>query len=218
MGLIESIAVPAELRPDTVAALAAELRRVEDSPARAVVLRGACSGVALDCVADWSRADNVALWELLRGLVDSRLVTVAAVDGAVTGGGVGLAAACDMVVAGPGAELRLTELLVGLVPALIWPFVVARTGQGAAFRAAVLATRLDAAAAVRMGLADEATEPEPWLRDLARALRRMPRNAVADLKACRRFVAREDYPDHAYALLRKAAADPAVRARLAAVS
>lgn len=214
MAVIASIAVPAELRPDTVTSLLAALRDAETS-SRALVLHGASSGVGLDCVGDWSAADNDALLELLTGLRDSRLVTVAVVDGAATGGGVGLAAACDLVVAAPGAEFRLTEVLVGLVPALVWPFVAARMGTGTVFRSALLASRLDAAAAVRLGLADEVvTDVERWVRDLALALRRMPRDVVADLKACRRGVA----PAQAYELFRKAVADPAVRQRMAAVA
>lgn len=214
MALIASASVPAELRKDTVAALLAALRDAEAS-ARVLVLRGASSGVGLDSVGDWSAADNDALTELLTGLRDSPLVTVAAVDGVATGGGVGLAAACDFVLAAPGAGFRLTEALVGLVPAVIWPFVAARMGTGTVFRSALLATRLEAAAAVRLGLADEVVaDLDGWLRELALALRRAPRDVVPDLKACRRGLAEAQ----AYQLFRQAVADPAVRRRMAAVT
>ena len=87
------------------------------------------------------------MWELLTELGDSRLVTVAVVEGRAVGGGVGLAAACDFVFAGPEAAFRLTELLFGLVPALVMPFVVARTGEHRMLRMAVLAEPYDASAA-----------------------------------------------------------------------
>jgi polyketide biosynthesis enoyl-CoA hydratase PksH len=212
---VVTVPVPARLCPDAVAALVAALRDAEAASARVLVLRGACSGVGLDLVGDWTAADNDALTGLLTGLRDSGLVTVAVVDGPATGGGVGLAAACDFVVAAPGAEFRLTEVLVGLVPAVVWPFVAARVGTGTVFRAALLATRLDAAAALRLGLADEvADDPAAWLRELVLALRRTPRDVVADLKACRRGLP----AGQAYALFSAAVADPEVRRRMAAVT
>lgn len=223
--MIAEIRLPPSLRPDAVATLLAALRRAEADPGCRALVLGAegpvfCSGVDLDRLSRWTAEDNAALWELLRGLTNSRLVTVAVVDGAASGGGVGLAAACDLVVAGPAAEFRLTELLLGLVPALIMPFVAARTGHQALFRSAVLASRLDAAAAGRLGLADEVVDrPEQSIHRLALALRRMPRDAVADLKSCRRLLAPapDGYPEHAHALLQSAIADPAVQARLGAL-
>lgn len=213
------------LRGDVVGELLDGLRTAERSPGcRAVVLESEgdfCSGIDLSVVESpesWTAADGEALWELLSGLVNSPLVTVAVVDGRATGGGVGLASSCDFVLAGPNARFRLTELLLGLVPALITPFVSARIGTREVFRRSVLAEELDAVEARALGLVDEVTErPEEALRRILRALRRIPRPAaVGDLKACHRILdpLPENYFDHAHRMFERAATDPGVRSRL----
>ena len=207
------------LSPETAQRLLGGLRTAEADPACRVAVLAAdgpvfCTGM------DLSGLDEPGdlVWELLTALHDSRLVTVAVVEGRAVGGGVGLAAACDFVFAGPEAGFRLTELLLGLVPALIMPFVVARTGEHRMLRMAVLAEPYDAAAAREIGLADDCERPWEAVRRLLVALRRMPRaDVVAELKACRRRLRPPpaDYPEHARGLLRRTVADPAVRARVA---
>ncbi|QUH03654.1 enoyl-CoA hydratase/isomerase family protein [Saccharopolyspora erythraea] len=213
------------LSADAVAELLDGLRAAEQDPGcRALVLSAEgpafCTGVDLSAVDDpdaWPAEATAALMELLSGLAGSRLVTVAVVEGRVTGGGVGLAACCDFVVAGPGASFRLTELLLGLVPAVITPFVSARVGR-AVLRMALLAEELDATAAQRLGLVDEVAErPGDAVRRIVLALRRMPRpDAVGEFKRCRRMLATEPdgYLEHAHRLFERAAADPAVRDRV----
>jgi polyketide biosynthesis enoyl-CoA hydratase PksH len=213
------------LHRDSVATLTTALRAAEAAPGcRVLVLTASgpvfCAGLDLGIVAGelpWERADGTALGELLRGLRDSRLITVAAVEGQATGGGVGLAAACDLVFAGERARFRMTELLLGLTPALILPYVAQRTGRQWAYRAALYATGVDPVAAVAAGLADEAPAGEDGIRSavrvLLRALRRAPRDVVTDLKTCR--AQSEADADLAYDLLSAGLADPAVRERVA---
>jgi polyketide biosynthesis enoyl-CoA hydratase PksH len=122
-------------------------------------------------------------WKLLRRLTTSPLVTVSVVDGAATAGGVGLAAACDVVLAGRDARFRLTETLLGLVPAMALPFVVRRTGEQRAFTAALLADDIDAEAALGLGLVDRVgASGQELLRPLLVGLRRVQRETVAALK------------------------------------
>jgi enoyl-CoA hydratase/carnithine racemase len=207
------------LSAETGRRLLGALRAAEAAPACRVAVLAAegpvfCTGLDLS---GGDEPDDV-VWELLTALAGSRLVTVAVVEGPAVGGGVGLAAACDFVFAGPEASFRLTELLLGLVPALIMPFVVARTGERRMLRMALLAEPHDAAAAREIGLADECEHPWEAVRRLLVALRRMPRaDAVGELKTCRRRLnpPPADYPEHARRLLRQAVADPAVRARVA---
>jgi polyketide biosynthesis enoyl-CoA hydratase PksH len=207
------------LSPATARRLLGGLRAAEADPDCRVAVLAAdgpvfCTGMDLSGL----DAPDDAVWELLTALTGSRLVTVAVVEGRAVGGGVGLAAACDFVFAGPEAGFRLTELLLGLVPALIMPFVVARTGEHRMLRMAVLAEPCDAAAAREIGLADDSERPWEAVRRLLVALRRMPRaDAVGELKACRHRLnpPPADYPEHARRLLRQAVADPAVRARVA---
>jgi polyketide biosynthesis enoyl-CoA hydratase PksH len=110
-------------------------------------------------------------------------------------------------------------VLLGLVPATILPFLTARTGERAAFRAALLAEEMDARTAGDLGLADTVGDlPEQEVRRLLLALRRMPRpRAAAELKRCRNLLRHvpDGYPEYARWLLADSLADSAVRQRVA---
>ncbi|GGU32373.1 enoyl-CoA hydratase-related protein [Lentzea flava] len=149
-----------------------------------------CAGMDLSAShEDHAGEDELPYWTLLRRLASSSLVTVSLVDGAATAGGVGLAAACDVVLAGARATFRLTEALFGLVPAMALPFVARRTGEQQAFTATLLATEFDAAEAVRIGLADRSGDSaEQLLRPLLVSLRRIDRGTVSALKSYRSSV------------------------------
>jgi polyketide biosynthesis enoyl-CoA hydratase PksH len=143
-----------------------------------------CAGMDLDTAPPAGPVTGeLPYWKLLRRLTTSPLVTVSVVDGAATAGGVGLAAACDVVLAGRGARFRLTETLLGLVPAMALPFVVRRTGEQRAFTAALLADDIDAEAALGLGLVDRVgASGQELLRPLLVGLRRVQRETVAALK------------------------------------
>ncbi|MCP4570956.1 MAG: hypothetical protein GY838_01265 [bacterium] len=79
---------------------------------------------------------------------------VARVQGPAYGGGVGLVAACDVVVAAPSVRFAFTEVRLGIVPGVIAPLVVDRMGQGAARTAFLTGDAMDAAEAARRGLVD----------------------------------------------------------------
>ncbi|MFE7839398.1 enoyl-CoA hydratase/isomerase family protein [Streptomyces sp. NPDC057474] len=131
-------------------------------------------------------ADGLPYWKLLDRLTRTPVVTVALVDGRATAGGVGLAAACDLVIAGPRARFRLTEALVGLVPAMALPFVARRTGEQRAFTATLLAEDLDPARSVAAGLADTAADDaEQALRHVLVQLSRVDRATTGALKEYR---------------------------------
>ncbi|MEU5254093.1 enoyl-CoA hydratase/isomerase family protein [Streptomyces longwoodensis] len=213
----------------TVEALHTALRTAERTPGcRAAVLSASgpvfCSGldpaVVTADAAQWATVGD-RMWELLTALATGPLVTAAVVTGRVTGGGVGLVSACDLVFAGHDASFRLTEALLGLVPATVLPFLTARMGERAAFRAALLAEEIDSTAAGELGLADTVGDlPEQDVRRLLLALRRAPRpGAVAELKRCRDLLrgTPEGYPGYARGLLADSLADPLVRARVAAL-
>jgi len=97
-------------------------------------------------------------------------VTIAAVDGAALGGGMGLAAAADIVVAGPKARFALTETSLGLPPAQIAPYLIARLGERVARRLALTGAELDGTQAAAVGLADFYCETEAKLSDRLRGL------------------------------------------------
>jgi methylglutaconyl-CoA hydratase len=88
------------------------------------------------------------LMQVLHGLAKP---TVARVQGSAFGGGVGLVACCDIAIAAETAQFALTEVRLGLVPAVISPYVVAAIGARAARRYFLTGERFDAAEAARSG-------------------------------------------------------------------
>jgi len=147
-----------------IADLTAALARLGQDPAvRAVVL--AAEGKSFSAGADlgWMQrmagygeaenlADARALGGLMRTLNDLPKPTVAKVQGAAYGGGVGLVACCDIAIAAPAASFMLSEVRLGLIPAVISPYVVGAIGTRAARRYFLTAERIDAEAALALGL------------------------------------------------------------------
>jgi len=150
-----------------IAALTAELRRLDQlSAARVVVL--AANGQSFSAGADlnWMRRmagysheenlkDALALAGLMRVLDGMKKPTIAKVQGAAFGGGVGLVACCDIAVASTQASFSLSEVRLGLIPSVISPYVIAAIGERAARRYFLTAERFDAAEARRIGLVHE---------------------------------------------------------------
>lgn len=99
-----------------------------------------------------NRDDARRLATLMRTLDECPKPTVARVNGAAFGGGVGLVACCDIAIAAPGAKFGLTEARLGLVPAVISPYVIAAIGARQARRLFLTAQLFDAREAERIGL------------------------------------------------------------------
>jgi methylglutaconyl-CoA hydratase len=138
-----------------------------DPQLRAVVLTG--NGTTFSAGADlgWmrgmaqaseenNRADSERLATLMRTLNFLSKPTIARVNGAAYGGGVGLVACCDIAISTDTAKFGLTEVKLGLVPAVISPYVIAAIGARHARRLFVSGEIFDAAEAVRIGLVHEA--------------------------------------------------------------
>ena len=159
------------LSPEMVEELQSAIIAVAaDATLRAVVLRGAngffCAGGSMgnfqksqqSAVApgesDPIAANNRRFGFFLEMLARLPKVLVAVVEGAAMGGGFGLACAADVVIARSDAKFALSETTLGLVPAQIAPFVVARIGQAGARRLALTGERIDGAEAQRIGLVD----------------------------------------------------------------
>ena len=113
---------------------------------------------AADFTQEENREDARALAEMLRRLNTLPKPTVALVQGAAFGGGVGLMAACDMVVAVRDAEFSLSEIKLGLIPATISPYVIAAIGERQARRYFLTGERFDAEEAQAIGLVHEVVE------------------------------------------------------------
>jgi methylglutaconyl-CoA hydratase len=145
---------------DAAAALAA------DPSVRAVVLTGAgasfCAGADLAWMRrmgeqDYQRNldDALILAELFHALASLPMPLVARVHGAALGGGSGLLAVCDIVIAADEAQIGFTEARVGILPATIAPYVIRRLGVAAARTLFLRAHRMPAREAWRLGLIDE---------------------------------------------------------------
>lgn len=124
---------------------------------------------------DWKEnyADSQGLGRLMQTLDAVPQPTVAAVQGAAIGGGVGLVACCDIAVAAESAVFALSEVRLGLIPAVISPYVVAAMGSRQARRYFLTAERFDAAEACRTGLVHEvvpANELAPRVNGVVAAL------------------------------------------------
>ncbi|MCZ4261841.1 crotonase/enoyl-CoA hydratase family protein [Limimaricola sp. G21655-S1] len=143
------------------------LARAEGAQARAVVLRGAgevfCAGGDLTWMQAQIRADREgrrAEARRLAGMLDA-LNTMSSpligrVHGGAYGGGVGMACICDVVVAEEGTRFGFTETKLGIIPATISPYVLARMGEGRARQVFMSARLFGAEEAVRLGIATRA--------------------------------------------------------------
>jgi methylglutaconyl-CoA hydratase len=121
-----------------------------------------CAGADLNWMkkmAGYSHDENLAdasrLADMLRTIYLCPKPTVAKVQGDCYAGGMGLVAACDIVVAADTVNFCLSEVKLGLIPATISPYVIKAMGEQAARRYFLTAERFDAAAALRMGFAHE---------------------------------------------------------------
>ena len=187
---------PAKRNALTAATLA-QLRKCldrarADDTCRALVLAANgedfCAGMDLDAVADADAASAMAqdFWACLQHIHQSRYPVVAAVDGKAMGGGLGLAAACDLVIASPQASFSTPEAVIGMVPALIAPFLQRRLSP-ARLRYLALSTRsLTAAEAHIYGIVDEVAEPS-LERALARQLKRLRRSSPQALARIKEY-------------------------------
>ena len=107
--------------------------------------------------------DSLAMAEMFRRVRECPKPVVARVQGAAYGGGVGLVAACDVAIATFDVQFALSEVRLGLIPAVISPYVVAAMGERAARRYMLTAERFSAAEAYRLGLLHEIVADEEAL-------------------------------------------------------
>lgn len=171
-------------RPETRnafdAALIAELAEafVDVGRARAVVLAGEGPSFCAGADVEWLRsaaelgyeenlADANALRRMFEAVDGCPAPVIALVQGHALGGGVGLVACADIVLAQPGAVFGFSEVKLGIVPATISPFALAKIGASAARRYFATGERFDAATALRIGLVHELAD------DLEAALERV---------------------------------------------
>ncbi|MCH1410724.1 MAG: enoyl-CoA hydratase-related protein [Candidatus Poseidoniaceae archaeon] len=142
----------------------------EDGPLfRLVVLHGLgkhfCAGADINMMRDAgaktpeeNREDSARLDRLFNGLWSHPCYTIAVLHGVALGGGAGLISACDHVVAVEGARIALSEGKLGILPAVIGPYVYRRVGSAAFRRLAMNAGRVGTDEAQRIGLIEDVVQ------------------------------------------------------------
>jgi len=142
---------------------------VDVGTSRAVVLAGDGPSFCAGADVEWMRAsaglgveENVADANALRRMFEAidgcPAPVVAVVQGHALGGGIGLVACSDVVLAEPRAVFAFSEVKLGIVPAVISPFALRKIGESAARRYFVTGERFDSAAALRIGLVHEVSD------------------------------------------------------------
>src|SRR5574343_280882 len=152
--------------------LTAACMELDDDPsARVVVLAGRGKSFSAGADLNWMRRaaqngvdenlnDARALALMLRTLAEMQKPTIARVQGAALGGGMGLASACDIAVASTKAVFATSEVKFGIIPSAISPYVLRAIGARQAYRYFQSAERIDAVRAREIGLVHETVEPE----------------------------------------------------------
>ncbi|WP_296204208.1 enoyl-CoA hydratase/isomerase family protein [Psychrobacter sp. UBA3962] len=158
-----------------------------------------CAGADLNwmrAMADYSREENLAdadkLAQMLSTLYRCPKPTVAAIQGDVYAGGIGLISACDIAIAVDSANFCLSEVRLGLAPATISPYVIRAMGARAAHRYFLTAEVFDAVESQRIGLVHECVsvaELEDKVASVAKKLRNNSPNAVKECKQLVQYVA-----------------------------
>jgi len=205
-----------------VGELRGALSRAEASGAvRVIVLRGAgghfCAGADLKDMAaaqgqpgdagdDPIAAINAQFGELCTAFARTPLALVAVLEGTVMGGGFGLACVVDVALAGDSVTFRLPETSLGLVPAQIAPYLVERIGVSQSRRLAVTAARIDAAAALALGLVHEVHAGERLDAALSCVLGEILACAPAAIAATKALVGRARFTPPAAMIAEAAAA------------
>jgi methylglutaconyl-CoA hydratase len=170
-----------------------------DPGLRAIVLGGHgkafCAGADLNWMKsmagyDWeaNRADAVRLAEMLWAVYACPLPVVGRLQGDCYAGGMGLAAACDVLVAAQGVHFCLSEARLGLLPATISPYVIRAMGEQQARRYFVTAERFSAVQAQAMGFVHACVPDEALDATVEGIVEALVANGPAAVKACKRLV------------------------------
>ncbi len=143
----------------------------EDMAVRVVVLAGRGKSFSAGADLNWMKAageaseaenfgDAMRLAGMLRTLSEMSKPTIARVQGAALGGGMGLASACDICVAAERAVFATSEVKFGIIPSAISPYVIRAIGERQSYRYFQTAERITAARAAEIGLAHEVVAVE----------------------------------------------------------
>lgn len=181
----------------------------EDASIRVVVLTGAGKSFSSGADLEWMRSmaehdeatnrkDAQQLADMLYAFNDLSQPTVAAVNGVAFAGALGLIACCDIAIANRSAAFALTEVRLGIAPAIISPYVVAAIGRRQARRFFLSGERINADEAHRIGLVHQVVDEDALSEAVNRQVEFLLHGGPNALKECKRLarglVEREDIP------------------------
>jgi enoyl-CoA hydratase/carnithine racemase len=191
-------------------------RASDDQGVRAVILGHTggtfCAGADLSEVADRNPSDLAAdrareLTRLLRRILELRLPVIAAIDGHVRAGGLGLVGACDIAVAGASSTFALTEARIGVAPSIISLTLLPKMTARAAGRYFVTGEKFGAAEAADMGLITVATnDVTTTVAELTSAIAQGSPHGLAASKALTTAAVIDDFDSRAEKLTQESAA------------
>jgi methylglutaconyl-CoA hydratase len=166
--------------------------------ARAVVLRGTgpnfCAGADLNWMSkmvSYTRDQNIHDSSLLAKMYalmnECPIPLIGGVQGAAIGGGVGLVAVCDVVVAARDAKFGLSEVKLGILPAVISPYVIAKIGTSHARSLFLTGERFDAERALRIGLVHKLVDDVDAA--IAETLKQLKSSGPEAVRECKKLIA-----------------------------
>lgn len=172
---------------------------VAGSPAQVLILTGSgtafCAGMDLEDLRgligrtpEQNLKDSETIARLFRTLYDFPKPTIAAVNGAAIGGGIGLATLCDFTLVVPEAKFGYTEVRIGFIPALVSIFLLRQVGEKNA-RDLLLSGRLFSAdEAERLGLANEIVAADKLMERAGKLAAQLMENSPGSLQASKRLL------------------------------
>lgn len=171
----------------------------KDETVRMVVITGTGSCFSAGADLNWMRSlvnasrdenehDALRLAELMRGLNYLSKPTIARINGAAFGGGLGLIAACDITVAVDSARFGLTEARLGLAPAVISPYVIRRIGEANARRYFLSAERFDSQRAYEIGLIQQSVAPDQLDEAVEECINQVLNSGPSAVAHCKQLV------------------------------
>jgi len=142
---------------------------------------------------NYSREENIAdssqLARLFGVMNDLPIPLVGRIHGAAIGGGVGLVAVCDIVIASVDAKFGLSEVKLGILPAVISPYVIAKIGHSHARALFFTGERFGAERALRIGLVHAVASDDAALdHETARIVGELMSSGPEAVRACKRLV------------------------------
>lgn len=179
------------------------------SSARALVLRGSganfCAGADLNWMArmvSYTREENVRdsakLAKMYAVINECPLPIVGRIQGAAIGGGVGLVAVCDVAICAPESKFGLSEVKLGILPAVISPYVIAKIGETHARALFLTGERFDAERALRIGLVHHVAEDLDAAVD--ETLKQLRTSGPEAVRECKKLIAHVAHSEPAEAV------------------